>query len=163
MIPAVNTARPDKRKKKKKHGKVPSDFADFSEYPAMMVNLDCNICDQAISGPYAHCSKCDGGDYDLCRDCLAQGAICDGNGRHRMVKVYPKYTCDYCDQLIKGDFYHCAVCNKGDWDVCQKCMDRGLTCKADGGHNLAKLYIPVPGLKNHFGRDADGDSVSSSD
>lgn len=140
---------------------MPSDFADFSEYPDMMVNLDCNICDQQISGPYAHCNKCDGGDYDLCRNCLAQGAICDGKGKHRMVKVYPKYTCDYCDQVIKGDFYHCAICDEGDWDVCQACLDRGLTCKADGGHNLAKLYIPIPALKNHYGNDAD--STSSSD
>ncbi|GKU10111.1 unnamed protein product [Fusarium langsethiae] len=52
----------DKRKAKKRHGRGAEDFADFVEYPAWDVGLDCNICDQAISGPYAHCKKCDGGD-----------------------------------------------------------------------------------------------------
>lgn len=108
----------------------------------MMVNHDCNICDQVISWPYAHCSKC------------------DGKGKRCIVKVYPKYTRDCCDQLIKGDFYHCAAYNGGDWDVCQESLGRGLTRKADRDHNLAKLHVPVPWLKNSGG---DADSTSRSD
>ncbi|KAF4445751.1 Zinc finger ZZ-type and EF-hand domain-containing protein 1 [Fusarium austroafricanum] len=77
----------DKRKSKKRHGKSADDFSDFADYPAWEVGLECNICDQSISGPYAHCKKCDGGDYDICRDCLAQGQVCDGKGKHNMVKV----------------------------------------------------------------------------
>ncbi|KAL9570486.1 hypothetical protein ACKAV7_005374 [Fusarium commune] len=92
-----NVAPVDGRKAKKRHGRNAEDFADFSQYPNMEVNLDCNICDQAISGPYAHCKECDGGDYDICRDCLAQDQTCDGNGKHNLVKVYPKYFCDICD------------------------------------------------------------------
>ncbi|KAJ8114620.1 hypothetical protein OPT61_g3540 [Boeremia exigua] len=80
----------DDRRAKRRHGRTPADFSDFMEYPNMVVELDCNICDQQISGPYAHCKKCDGGDYDVCRDCLAQGETCEGKGKHNLVKVYPK-------------------------------------------------------------------------
>ncbi|KAF5658788.1 zinc finger ZZ-type EF-hand domain-containing protein [Fusarium circinatum] len=83
----------DKRKAKK-HGRTAEDFSDFAYFPAWEVDLECNICDQVISGPYAHCKKCDGGDYDICRDCLAQGEVCKGKGNHNLVKVYPKYYCD---------------------------------------------------------------------
>ncbi|KAH6876822.1 hypothetical protein B0T10DRAFT_532524 [Thelonectria olida] len=156
----------DDRKAKKRHGRNAEDFSDFSEYPNMEVNLDCNMCDQAISGPYAHCKKCDGGDYDICRDCLAQGQTCDGNGKHNLVKVYPKYFCDICDQLIRGQFYHCARCNNKDWDTCQSCLDKGYTCLGpDRGetHHLTKLYIPVVKHKKTNGRYHGSSSSSSSD
>ncbi|KAF5665572.1 zinc finger ZZ-type EF-hand domain-containing protein [Fusarium heterosporum] len=135
----------DKRKAKKSRGRDAADFADFVEYPAWEVGLECNICDQSISGPYAHCKKCDDGDYDICRDCLAQGALCDGKGKHNLVKVYPKYYCDICNQLIKGEFFNCGVCNDGDWDTCKKCFDKGYTCRAAKSgqrHDLSNLYIP---------------------
>ncbi|KAM5360862.1 hypothetical protein ACJZ2D_013491 [Fusarium nematophilum] len=154
----------DKRKAKKRHGSTPADFADFSEYPNMDVGLECNVCDQTISGPYAHCKTCDGGDWDVCRDCIAQGATCEGNGKHRLVKVYPKYYCDICDQKIQGDFYHCAWCNNGDWDTCRRCLDKGYTCRApDRGmkHDLVALYIPMVKLGNS-GKRNDGSSSSSS-
>ncbi|KAJ3541603.1 hypothetical protein NM208_g4528 [Fusarium decemcellulare] len=155
----------DKRKAKKRHGCIPADFADFSEYPDMDVGLVCNVCDQTISGPYAHCKKCDGGDWDVCRDCIAQGETCNGNGKHNLVKVYPKYYCDICDQMIRGDFYHCAWCNNGDWDTCQRCLDKGYTCKApDSGtqHDLVSLYIPNVKLGKGSGKRNDSSSSSSS-
>jgi hypothetical protein len=108
-------------------------------YPPLATTVECDICDQAIFGPYGHCAKCKGGDYDVCHDCLSQGATCKGKGKHRLFKVYPNFYCNACDQLIRGDFYHCAICKGGDWDVCQGCMDRGRTCSADGGHQLTKL------------------------
>ncbi|KAF4964066.1 hypothetical protein FSARC_7968 [Fusarium sarcochroum] len=136
----------DKRKAKKRHGRDQADFADFSEYPELELNLWCNVCDQTISGPYAHCKKCDGGDYDICRDCLAQGQICDGKGKHSLVKVYPK-------------------CNDGQWDTCQRCFDRGYTCHApDRGeeHDLTSLYIPDISFKKKKGGNR-SDTSSSSD
>ncbi|RSL83122.1 hypothetical protein CEP52_016793 [Fusarium oligoseptatum] len=157
----------DKHKAKKRHGCVPEDFADFAEYPDMKVDLVCNVCNQDISGPYAHCKKCEGGDWDVCRDCIAQGETCEGNGKHNLVKVYPKYTCDICDQMIRGDFYHCAWCNDGDWDTCQKCIDKGYTCKAPDNntkHDLVALYIP--NLKFGKGgkrKDNSSDSETDSD
>ncbi|EWG54031.1 hypothetical protein FVEG_12334 [Fusarium verticillioides 7600] len=152
----------DKRKAKK-HGRTAEDFSDFAHFPAWEVDLECNICDQVISGPYAHCKKCDGGDYDICRDCLAQGEFCKGKGKHNLVKVYPKYYCDVCNLLIKGGFYYCSICNNGDWDTCQKCFDAGNTCRgreSGKSHNLTHLYMPE--LK--FGKGSGKyDSSSSSD
>jgi hypothetical protein len=145
---------------------MPADFADFAEYPNMDVGLECNVCDQRINGPYAHCKKCDGGDWDVCRDCIAQGETCEGNGKHNMVKVYPKYQCDICDQTIRGDFYHCARCNDGDWDTCQRCLEKGYTCKAadhNKKHDLVALYIPNVKLGNKSGRRYNSSSDSSSD
>ncbi|KAM0231236.1 hypothetical protein ACHAPO_008614 [Fusarium lateritium] len=152
----------DKRKAKKRHGRDTEDFADFVEYPAWEVGLECNVCDQAISGPYAHCKKCDHGDYDICRDCLAQGQTCDGKGKHNLVKVYPKYYCDICNVLIKGEFYYCAKCNDGDWDTCKGCFDKGYTCKAaecGGHHDMSKLFIP----EVKFKKSGKVDTSSSSD
>ncbi|KAM0546471.1 hypothetical protein ACHAPJ_010829 [Fusarium lateritium] len=157
----------DKKKAKKRHGRDTADFADFVEYPDFELNLDCNVCNSQISGPYAHCKKCDNGDYDICRDCLAQGQTCDGDGKHNMVKVYPKYTCDICDETIKGNFYHCFRCNDGDWDTCQKCFDRGYTCHApDRGetHDMTSLYIPdIHHKKRKGGNKSDTSSSSDSD
>ncbi|KAF5987528.1 zinc finger ZZ-type EF-hand domain-containing protein [Fusarium bulbicola] len=152
----------DKRKAKK-HGRTAEDFSDFAHFPAWEVDLECNVCDQVISGPHAHCKKCDGGDYDICRDCLAQGEVCKGKGKHNLVKVYPKYYCDVCNLLVKGGFYYCSVCNNGDWDTCQKCFDAGNTCRGiEKGetHNLTHLYMPEPKFGKGSGK---YDSSSSSD
>ncbi|EXM21394.1 Zinc finger, ZZ-type superfamily [Fusarium oxysporum f. sp. vasinfectum] len=154
----------DKRKAKK-HGRTAEDFSDFAHFPAWEVDLECNICDQVVSGPYAHCKKCDGGDYDICRDCLAQGEVCKGMGKHNLVKVYPKYYCDVCNLLIKGGFYYCSICNNGDWDTCQKCFDAGNTCRGmERGetHNLTHLYMPEPKFGKGSGK-YDPSSSSDSD
>ncbi|KAF7541958.1 hypothetical protein G7Z17_g11863 [Cylindrodendrum hubeiense] len=152
----------DKRKKKKRHGRTPGDFSDFGSYPGLATNLQCNICNRDVYGPYAHCAKCDDGDYDICRNCLAQGIICEGKGKHRLIKVYPEYECNICGHDIQGDFYHCGICDNGEWDICQPCLDRGKSCNADGGHRLVKLYLPLPnyGPGKHS---ANSDSSSSSD
>ncbi|KAF9778545.1 hypothetical protein IL306_003654 [Fusarium sp. DS 682] len=131
--------------KAKKHGRTAEDFSDFADFPAWEVGLECNICDQVISGPYAHCKKCDGGDYDICRDCLAQGQVCDGKGKHNLVKVYPKYYCDICNLLIKGGFYYCGHTCRGP--------ERGER------HNLTHLYMPEP----KFGKGKGKYDSSSSD
>ncbi|KAF4980345.1 hypothetical protein FZEAL_3626 [Fusarium zealandicum] len=155
----------DKRKTKKRHGRSPDDFVDFTEYPDYEVGLDCNVCDQEIRGPYAHCKKCDGGDYDICRDCISQGQTCDGDGKHSLVKAYPTCYCDICDQTIRGRFYHCIICKEGNWDTCQRCFDKGWTCSApDRGeeHDLSRLYIPdAKSGKNGKASDSDSDSSDS--
>ncbi|KAM0197210.1 hypothetical protein ACHAPI_005061 [Fusarium lateritium] len=135
----------DKRKAKKRHGRDAADFADFAEYPAWEVNIICNACDQTVSGPYAHCSKCDDGDFDICRDCLSQGLTCDGRGKHNLAKVYPKRYCNICEHLIKGEFFYCGICDDGDWDTCRACFDKGYTCEGKKWrkqHELTSLYIP---------------------
>lgn len=47
--------------------------------------IDCNRCGRSISNDHHHCSTCENGDYDLCPQCVAAGATCDGEG-HWLIK-----------------------------------------------------------------------------
>ncbi|KAH9833940.1 hypothetical protein Tdes44962_MAKER08696 [Teratosphaeria destructans] len=46
----------------------------------------CNECDNAMADAHFHCSTCDGGDYDLCEDCVAGGKLCPGE--HWLIKRF---------------------------------------------------------------------------
>lgn len=41
-----------------------------------------------------------------------------------------KFTvcCNSCDRAIPDEHYHCATCDDGDFDLCQDCIDKGITC-----------------------------------
>lgn len=45
----------------------------------------CNACDAPIADEHYHCGICDGGDFDLCLDCVGSGQVCDGDG-HWLIK-----------------------------------------------------------------------------
>ncbi|EME46621.1 hypothetical protein DOTSEDRAFT_70590 [Dothistroma septosporum NZE10] len=47
----------------------------------------CNECDKAMANEHFHCGICDGGDYDLCEECVSGGKLCPGEG-HWLVKRY---------------------------------------------------------------------------
>lgn len=49
----------------------------------------CNECDKSMADAHYHCSICDGGDYDLCEDCVASGKLCPGEG-HWLIRRYIK-------------------------------------------------------------------------
>ena len=49
----------------------------------------CNECDKAMADAHFHCSICDGGDYDLCEECVAGGKLCPGEG-HWLIKRFIK-------------------------------------------------------------------------
>ncbi|OAA57708.1 ZZ type zinc finger domain protein [Cordyceps fumosorosea ARSEF 2679] len=48
--------------------------------------------------------------------------------------------CNRCSRTIHDAHYHCSTCDDGDYDVCQGCIDLGLTCKSDT-HWLIKRSI----------------------
>jgi len=68
-------------------------------------------------------------------------------------------TCDTCNEEIDlGEYYHhCLICNDGDLDLCQSCIDGGKTCH-DAAHvlerRLAVEYI-CPGCAYEGGHDQD--------
>ena len=39
--------------------------------------------------------------------------------------------CDECDEVIPGGSYRCDICNKGDFDLCVPCSEKGLHCLDD--------------------------------
>lgn len=49
----------------------------------------CNECDKAMDDVHFHCSICDGGDYDLCKECVSQSKHCPGDG-HWLIKRFIK-------------------------------------------------------------------------
>ncbi|KYK58366.1 hypothetical protein DCS_05379 [Drechmeria coniospora] len=48
--------------------------------------------------------------------------------------------CNRCDKTIPDVHYHCSTCDDGDFDLCQACVKRGLTCH-NSGHWLNKRAI----------------------
>lgn len=48
--------------------------------------------------------------------------------------------CDSCDGNIDDVHYHCGICDKGDYDLCQSCVNRGVHCK-DSAHWLIKRLL----------------------
>lgn len=52
------------------------------------------------------------------------------------------WGCDRCnsDHCAKDRRYQCAICNNGEYDVCDECFDAGATC-LDSGHHLSE---PAP-------------------
>lgn len=39
--------------------------------------------------------------------------------------------CNRCDEAIPSSHWHCSVCDGGDYDLCLKCVDKGLLCEND--------------------------------
>ena len=53
--------------------------------PSAAFTVCCNKCHATIPNAHWHCSICDDGDYDLCRDCATNGNHCGVEG-HFMIK-----------------------------------------------------------------------------
>lgn len=60
-----------------------------SEFHGHAWSVYCNNCDNAVTDAHFHCSICDGGDYDLCPSCVAQGHLCPGQ-EHWLIKRFVK-------------------------------------------------------------------------
>lgn len=45
--------------------------------------------------------------------------------------------CNNCEMTTPGVHYHCATCEDGDFDLCEACIDKGITCH-DKSHWLIK-------------------------
>jgi len=56
-----------------------------------------------------------------------------------MDSIYTIY-CDACDAALSNEHFHCGICNNGDFDLCQSCVDTGNMCPA-GNHWLVKRTL----------------------
>jgi next-to-BRCA1 protein 1 len=52
--------------------------------------------------------------------------------------------CNACEMNIYDVHYHCSVCDGGDYDLCQACVDRGIHCN-DSTHWLIKRMLSATG------------------
>lgn len=48
--------------------------------------------------------------------------------------------CNVCDGAIPNTHWHCSICDNGDFDLCQDCVDRGHLCD-NGEHWLIKRSL----------------------
>ncbi|KAI1336805.1 hypothetical protein F5Y15DRAFT_195448 [Xylariaceae sp. FL0016] len=66
------------------------------------------------------------------------------NGHENQNSAYLKrpftVCCNSCDQAVPSAHFHCSICDDGDFDLCQSCVNRGITCYGDG-HWLIKRTI----------------------
>ncbi|KAI1758514.1 hypothetical protein GGR53DRAFT_516874 [Hypoxylon sp. FL1150] len=55
--------------------------------------------------------------------------------------------CNSCDRAVPDAHFHCSTCDDGDFDLCQDCVDRGITCY-DDAHWLIKRFIKDGQINN---------------
>ncbi|TKX23502.1 hypothetical protein C1H76_4572 [Elsinoe australis] len=48
--------------------------------------------------------------------------------------------CNECDTVMHNEHYHCSICDGGDYDLCQGCVNSGKLCPGQG-HWLVKRFI----------------------
>lgn len=48
--------------------------------------------------------------------------------------------CNSCNLPIPDMHYHCDICDNGDYDLCQVCMDKGVSCAGDS-HWMIKRFV----------------------
>ncbi|UNI15814.1 hypothetical protein JDV02_002311 [Purpureocillium takamizusanense] len=48
--------------------------------------------------------------------------------------------CNSCDKTIPEAHFHCSTCDDGDFDLCQSCVERGITCYSNE-HWLIKRTV----------------------
>ncbi|EEQ90269.2 ZZ type zinc finger domain-containing protein [Blastomyces dermatitidis ER-3] len=48
--------------------------------------------------------------------------------------------CNHCGERVPDAHYHCSICDDGDYDLCQKCIDAGVLCPGEG-HWLIKRTV----------------------
>ncbi|KAI0179173.1 hypothetical protein GGR52DRAFT_535183 [Hypoxylon sp. FL1284] len=48
--------------------------------------------------------------------------------------------CNSCDQAIPDAHFHCSTCDDGDFDLCQGCVNQGITCY-DDSHWMIKRHV----------------------
>ncbi|KAI0386676.1 hypothetical protein F5Y04DRAFT_69576 [Hypomontagnella monticulosa] len=48
--------------------------------------------------------------------------------------------CNSCDRPVPDSHFHCSTCDDGDFDLCQDCVNQGITCYGEG-HWLIKRTI----------------------
>ena len=49
-------------------------------------------------------------------------------------------VCNSCEKTVPDAHYHCSTCEDGDFDLCQSCVDQGITCHSDN-HWLIKRTV----------------------
>jgi len=69
-----------------------------------------------------------------------QNAIRNNSGAPASsVSIFSVY-CNHCRDPIPDEHYHCSICDDGDFDLCQACVDDGVLCEGNG-HWMIKRFV----------------------
>jgi hypothetical protein len=119
--------------------------------------VSCSVChDLLAKGAYYHCSKCDGGRFDLCGRCFAEDEHCK-KSEHTLVKYYAwkrqrwfdkrgkaewscsNSQCQFQDRPRGAFYFSCREedCDKGSYNVCAPCYGLDFLCP-NKGHDMYK-------------------------
>lgn len=78
---------------------------------------------------------------DVCHE--RQTALRNRNGPPAPIPAqmssYSVY-CNECNGPIPDEHYHCSICDDGDFDLCQACIDSGVLCGGEG-HWMIKRFV----------------------
>ncbi|KAL5348714.1 hypothetical protein ACLOAV_006132 [Pseudogymnoascus australis] len=73
------------------------------------------------------------------RAALRANRHCPGASLQAHMNNYSVY-CNSCNVPIPDMHYHCDVCDNGDYDLCQGCMDKGVSCEGEN-HWMIKRFV----------------------
>ncbi|KAL9051575.1 MAG: hypothetical protein Q9162_005930 [Coniocarpon cinnabarinum] len=48
--------------------------------------------------------------------------------------------CNKCDQQVTNEHYHCSICDGGDYDLCEKCVQAGMVCEGEGHWMIKRTF-----------------------
>ncbi|KAF2758311.1 hypothetical protein EJ05DRAFT_475638 [Pseudovirgaria hyperparasitica] len=48
--------------------------------------------------------------------------------------------CNQCDKPMSNEYFHCSICDDGDYDLCVTCNETGFHCR-DASHWLVKRFV----------------------
>ncbi|KAI0870329.1 hypothetical protein GGS24DRAFT_475569 [Hypoxylon argillaceum] len=57
------------------------------------------------------------------------------------VKLPFTVCCNSCDRAVPEAHFHCSICDEGDFDLCQECVNRGISCYDDGHWLIRRAVI----------------------
>ena len=58
--------------------------------------------------------------------------------KHVIASIY----CDGCDRVIPDSksHWHCYICKNGDYDLCQRCIEKGVHCNGPDHHLIQRVF-----------------------
>ena len=57
-----------------------------------------------------------------------------------MTSPHWQVNCNKCDKQVTNDHFHCSICDSGDYDLCEACVNAGAFCKGEN-HWLIKRSV----------------------
>lgn len=65
---------------------------------------------------------------------------CGGSANSLAIKPPFTICCNNCDDAIPNTHWHCSTCDDGDFDLCTKCVEKGVLCGSPS-HWLIKRFL----------------------